>query len=158
MSISIDPSPGTTLPDFAASDAQLHDFVAAWERGTLPCARWTHAAHVGVAAFYAYSRGAEETYSAMRAGILNFNACCGVQNTTTSGYHETLTRFWSATISEFVVAGGFSTALDAVQAAVREFGNARDLHRRYYDHDIVTDALARSTWVQPPRAPGTRES
>src|SRR5262245_20069154 len=134
-----------SIPDFLRSEDELRAFVHAWENGTLPAARWTHAAHVAVAAFYAATLGADGVYPAMRAGILHFNECSGVANTATSGYHETLTRFWSTTIARFVASSRDRSPLGAVRAAVHEYGNRRDLYRAAYDHDVLRDSHARAT-------------
>ena len=44
---------------FAENEHTLEEFVDAWERGTLPKKSWTHGAHVGVAAYFAYEYPAE---------------------------------------------------------------------------------------------------
>jgi hypothetical protein len=144
------PASDKPTPDFLGSRRQLEDFVADWESCRLPRSQWTHAAHVAVAANYAYFLSAEESFEAMRSGILRFNACVGIENTEHSGYHETLTRFWWGTIGAFVAKGKFDTAFSAVCAAVEEYGNERDLHRSFYRHDILTDRKARSEWIRPP--------
>lgn len=76
---------------FLDSPDALEAFVRAWKTGTLPRARWSRAAHVAVAAYHAFHLGSE-AYPEMRSGILHFKDCCGIENTDTSGYHETLTR------------------------------------------------------------------
>lgn len=140
--------------EFLESPAIFSRFVAEWQAGTLAPARWTHAAHVAVAAHVAFLDPAGEAYATMRAGILHFNQCVGVQNTETSGYHETLTRFWSGTISRFVSEGRFATSFDAACAAVQEYGNDRDFFRAHYDFDVLKDRHARFTWVPPGRGSG----
>ncbi len=111
-----------TLPPFLASEEALREFVRAWETGTLPKAAWTHAAHVAVAAFYAFDHSAETTFDKMKAGLLSFNTAVGTPNTEDSGYHETLTRFWAGLVSEFVRRPEFTSRFDAVRGAVAEFG------------------------------------
>jgi hypothetical protein len=139
------------LTEFLASARDLEQFVADWESCRLPRPRWTHAAHVAVAAYYAYLLPPSMAFEAMRSGILRFNECVGTKNTDHSGYHETLTRFWSETIGAFVSAGNFPSAYAAVGAAVKEYGDNRDLHRQFYDHDIVSDSIARREWIRPNR-------
>jgi hypothetical protein len=138
-----------TTPEFLASARDLVDFVADWEEGRLPRSSWTHAAHVAVAAYYAYLLPPAEAFEAMRSGIVRFNACVGIENTDHSGYHETLTRFWTETIRAFVSAGNFPNAYAAVREAVNEYGNSRDLYRQFYDYDIVSDSNARREWIRP---------
>ncbi len=83
---------------FLATPAAFAAFIAAWEGGTLPHTDWTHAAHVAVAACYAVRHGAAALYWT-RAGIARYNTAVGTPNTDTSGYHETLTRFWAEAVA-----------------------------------------------------------
>ena len=63
----------------------------------------------------------------MKAGILEFARACGIVHTPTSGYHETLTRFWTLVIVAHVQACGATSRWDAVRAALDRFGEDRDL-------------------------------
>ena len=138
---------------FLESDAALDDFISRWRAGTLPKSSWTHGAHVAVSAYLAFEHAPEEALDLARAGIVHFNTCVGTPNTEDSGYHETLTRFWSGEIGSVVRAGRFASRMDAVRHAVRLFGNDRDRHRLFYSFDVVTDRRARREWVAPDRAP-----
>ena len=138
---------------FTASDAAVEDFFGRWRAGTLPKAAWTHAAHVGMAAYIAFDHGEDEAFALTKEGILHHNQCVGTPNTDTSGYHETLTRFWCATVGDFVRSGGFASRLEAVRAAVERFGADRDRHTLFYSTDVVGDTKARREWITPDRAP-----
>jgi hypothetical protein len=131
------------------SEAGLHRFVEAWKAGQLPKREWTHAAHVGVAAYFAFDHAAEATFAIMKTGILHHNTSVGTANTEDHGYHETLTRFWAGEIGEFVRARRFGSRLEAVRAAVLEFGENRDRFRMFYSFDVVRDRRARREWVAP---------
>lgn len=133
------------------SEQSLAAFLDAWRAGTLPRPAWTHAAHVAVAASLAYEHGPEEALRLARSGIIAYNTAVGVANTETSGYHETLTCFWSQVIGRFVRGGGFASRLDAVRAAVETYGSQRDLFKKYYSFDVVADRCARREWVPPDR-------
>jgi len=134
------------------SERQLQRFVEAWKAGKLPKAEWTHAAHVAMAAYFAFDHAAEATFAIMKAGILHHNTSVGTPNTADNGYHETLTRFWSSEIGEFVRAGRYTSRWDAVRAAVSAFGADRDRFRRFYSFDVVRDRRARREWVAPDHA------
>src|SRR3984893_16573005 len=94
--------PATSKPEFVLleSEARLRRFVDAWKAGRLPKSAWTHAAHVAMAAYFAFDHAAEATFAMMKAGILHQNTSVGTPNTEDNGYHETLTRFWSSEIGE----------------------------------------------------------
>ena len=138
---------------FLESEAALDDFISGWRTGTLPKPSWTHGAHVAVAACLAFDHSQEEALNLTRAGIVHFNTCVGTANTEDSGYHETLTRFWSGEIGNVVRAVRFASRLEAVRHAVQRFGEDRDRHRLFYTFDVVKDRRARREWVAPDRSP-----
>jgi len=143
---------------FLESEAALHDFVRRWEAGRLTKPEWTHGAHVGTAAYYAFELETEALFERMKSGIIHHNESVGTANTEDNGYHETLTRFWVETIGEFVRSRDFSTRYEAVKSATRLFGNDRDRHRRFYSFDVVKDRRARREWIKPDRQPPVVEA
>lgn len=132
--------------DFLASPDTLEDFVAAWEQGSLPKTRWTHAGHVAVGAYYAV-RFPSAAFERTKTGILRYNQAVGTENSEVSGYHETLTRFWADVLARFV--NGIADPWEAAVKAVRKFGEERDLHHLYYGFDVVRNSEARRTWIPP---------
>ncbi len=139
-------------PAHLAGEAALDAFVAAWRAGTLPKPEWTHAAHVAVCAWHAWEApDVEAVFGAMKRGITAYNEAVGTANTDTSGYHETLTRFWAGVIVEHLRAANPPSRLDAVRSAVATFGAARTLHADHYSFDVVGDRRARAVWVPPDR-------
>ena len=136
--------------DFLASPASLEAFLAAWEAGVLPKTQWTHAAHVAVGACYTVRFGVS-AFEHTRTGIRRYNEAVGTVNGPDSGYHETLTRFWS-----LILAGALNEVTDPWAAACKAvdlFGEERSLHTRYYSYDVVRSAHARQTWVPPDLQP-----
>jgi len=138
--------------DQVGDEATLDAFVAAWQAGSLPKAAWTHAAHVAVCAWHAWpATPPAALVDQMRAGIRAFNEAVGTPNTATSGYHETLTRFWCERVQAHLTQSPAASRLAAVRSAVAHLGDARGLHREFYDIDVVADPAARATWVAPRR-------
>lgn len=136
---------------FAADEVALEQFVDEWERGTLPKKFWTHGAHVGVASYFAFEYPEDVLVRVMRLGIRHYNLASGGVNTEDHGYHETLTRFWAREVGEFVRGGRFGSRLEAVRAALAQFGEASGHYRRFYNLDVVQDRRARREWVAPDR-------
>jgi hypothetical protein len=136
---------------FAADEQALQHFIDAWECGTLPKKAWTHGAHVGVAAYFAFEYPDDVLLRVMRLGIRHYNLASGGVNTEDHGYHETLTRFWAREVGEFVRDGRFGSRLEAVQAALARFGEASGYFRRFYNFDVAQDRRARREWVAPNR-------
>jgi hypothetical protein len=147
-------SSGSRHP-FLESEAALEEFITRWRRGALPKQAWTHAAHIAAAAYFAFDHASEALFFAMKAGILHHNNSVGTLNTEDSGYHETLTRFWCATVGELVRSGRFACRLDAVREAVERFGEDRNFHRAFYSFDVVSDRRARRDWILPDRGPAS---
>ncbi|MFN7979744.1 MAG: hypothetical protein U0P30_16540 [Vicinamibacterales bacterium] len=133
-----------------ASPEAFTTFVAAWETGTLPKHEWSHAAHVAVGACYALRHGAA-ALDRTREGIRRYNAAVGTANTDTSGYHETLTRFWAEVLAAEVA--GETDEWRAATRAVARYGEDRDLHALHYGFDVVRSVHARRAWVAPDLAP-----
>lgn len=137
-----------TRQSFINSPEALEEFVRAWEKGTLPKEKWTHAAHVVICAYYAVQYR-DKSFERMKNGIIRYNEAVGTVNSATSGYHETLTRLWVNVISKLVE--GISEPFVAVSKAVETFGDKNELHRLYYTFDVVRDEKARLIWIIPDR-------
>lgn len=138
---------------FLETQEALETFVDGWRTGVLPKERWTHAAHVAVTGYYAFDNDCEAVFAEMKRGILHFNASTGVANGPDSGYHETLTRFWSNRITLAVHDAAPESRLNAARAAVRQFGEDRDLPNLFYSFNVVRDRSARAGWVAPDLEP-----
>jgi hypothetical protein len=136
---------------FAENEHTLEEFVDAWERGTLPKKSWTHGAHVGVAAYFAYEYPAEVLVRVMRLGIRHYNLASGGANTEDSGYHETLTRFWANQVGNLVRSGKFGSRLEAARTALARFGDCSGHFRKFYNFDVLGNRRARREWVAPDR-------
>ncbi|WP_263417784.1 hypothetical protein [Terriglobus albidus] len=80
---------------------EIAAFVSAFEAGTLPKERWTHAAHILSGAWYVHVLGPEAALTEMRRHIRAYNEAVGTQNTDSSGYHETITVFWIRMLEHF---------------------------------------------------------
>ncbi|HKE08550.1 MAG TPA: flavin reductase family protein [Candidatus Acidoferrum sp.] len=132
--------------DFVAARERFEEFLAAWVGGTLPKKEWTHASHVAIGAFYAV-RYPGEAFEKTKQGIIRYNEAVGTENSATSGYHETLTRFWANVLAKFAI--GFTDAWETAREAVERFGEERDLHHLYYSFDVVRSTEARRSWVPP---------
>jgi flavin reductase (DIM6/NTAB) family NADH-FMN oxidoreductase RutF len=138
---------------FIANEETLERFVEDWEKGVLAHRCWTHTAHVAIAAYYNFAYSPEEAFRRTKSGILHYNTCVGTPNTEDSGYHETLTRFWSEVVGGFVRSHRFESRIEAVRTAIEILGEDRDRHRLCYSFDVVRDRRARREWISPDRMP-----
>lgn len=141
--------------DFLADEQAFEKFVQEFENGTLPRPSWTHAAHLAIGAWYLLSFPLETATGRVREGIRHYNNCAGIANTTDSGYHETLTRFWiwvlGANLPGASEGLGAQEKLCAIRGVVEKFASQRDLFKRHYSFDVVASREARARWIPPDR-------
>ena len=118
---------------------------------TLPKAEWTHEAHLRVGLWHVLQLGPDEALAQLRHRISNYNASVGAANTDTSGYHETITRFYVAFIAQFVASVDATRPLDDLaDEFIARFGD-RKLAMRFFDEDRLMTPLARGRWIEPDR-------
>src|SRR5450756_453704 len=137
-------------PEHLSSLESLQLFLCGFEDGSLPKAEWTHSAHVAAAAYYLHEANQGATYDTaydivlpqIRHRIQAYNLAVGGANTATSGYHETLTRFWLRVVAALLRARQPGSSLEASRLAVADLGEQRSLHTLYYSGDVVKDSVA----------------
>ncbi|MCU1322622.1 MAG: hypothetical protein JWM43_2271 [Acidobacteriaceae bacterium] len=132
-----------------SEESALTAFIAAFEDGTLPKARWTHAAHIFTGACYVHALGEPAAIDRMRTRVSAYNLAVGGQNTPTSGYHETVTVLWIKLLSQFRREHPTLARVPFATFCVEHFAPQRDLLRRYYDYDVVASPEARRAWHPP---------
>jgi hypothetical protein len=138
----------TPLP---TTEIEIDDFLAAFESGTLPKERWTHAAHLLAGACYVHRLGQSSAIDHMRACVRRYNEAVGGKNTATSGYHETITVFWIKVLDALLLHAQPIVRAEFAALAVERFTAQRDLFRRFYDFDVNASTEARAEWIPPTR-------
>lgn len=140
-------------PDVIASRyahaREIERVVAGFLDGSLPCAEWTHRAHLTIGLWHAREYPPDEALARMRAGIQRYNGACGVVTTATRGYHETLTRFYMTLIERYLAGVSDRSDWAAVTNALVERYGDRDLPLRYYTRERLMSSEARGGWVPP---------
>jgi hypothetical protein len=134
-----------------ATEIEIDDFLAAFESGTLPKERWTHAAHLLAGACYVHRLGQSSAINHMRMCVRRYNEAVGGKNTATSGYHETITVFWIKILDALLLHSQPIARAEFAALAVERFGSQRDLFRRFYDFDVIASTEARAVWIPPTR-------
>jgi hypothetical protein len=115
---------------------------------SLPKTEWTHAAHFA-AAFWLLRRPDGSAIRDMPPLIRAYNEACGVANTDTSGYHETITvaslRAAAAWLRERP-----DVPLEAslAQFLARAYGRS-DWLLEYWSKRVLFSVTARRMWVEP---------
>ncbi len=119
-----------------------------------PCrARSGHiAAHLTVGLWYARESSAEEVLERVRAGIKRYNVACGVEDTPTGGYHETITRFYMWLIGKYLAGVADRTDWVTVTNDLVELASV-EAPNRYYSRERLMSVEARLDWLPPDLRP-----
>lgn len=112
---------------------------------TLPKPEWTHEAHLRVCWAALTTRTVDEAIDFLRVGIRAYNEATGVENTATSGYHETLTIYFARTIADLR-----ATTIGSVIDFPRATTSAPLDH---WSRDVLFSHAARAEWTEPDLAP-----
>ncbi len=125
---------------------------------TLPESEWSHEAHLRVGLWHLLRYSPTEALDRLRAGIRKFNTACGIANTDTSGYHETITRFYVAIIEHFLERSDEPTAAtdssidQLAEKLITTYGD-KHLPFDYYSRDRLMSPLARRQGIEPDLKP-----
>ncbi len=128
---------------------EIRSFIRAFEECTLPRSEWTHPAHLTVAMWYLMQRSEIEATTLIRNGILRYNGANGIKTTANSGYHETITLFWTRLVAKYLSgADAGKSIVELANGVIRVFGN-KDIPFEYYSRDRLLSLGARMRWVEP---------
>lgn len=137
----------------AWTDKEIASLVTPFRERTLPRELWTHEAHLVVAYWYVRSFPFEIAVERVRTGIRSYNVACGVPNTETSGYHETLTLFYLRAVKAFLKGRDrFHEAPEAVREMLAALG-PREVPFRHFTKERLLSREARRDWVEPDLEP-----
>jgi hypothetical protein len=132
-----------------ATDEIVLGFLAC----TLPKSQWTHHAHLRVGLWHVLEHGAGQALGMLRARISAYNESTGVQNTDSSGYHETITRLYIGLIDAFARAVDRARPFDELAGElIARYGDS-ELPLRYYSRERLFSVQARRFWLPPDRTP-----
>jgi len=136
--------------------AEIDRLVARFCDCTLPCAEWTHEAHLTVGLWFIARHPPDEALDRVRASIQRYNAACNTPNSQTRGYHETLTRFYLGMIAIHLTGATVENINDLeslhdvrVANSLLERYADRGLPLKYYSRERLFSAAAKADWVEP---------
>jgi hypothetical protein len=132
----------------------LDQLAAAFVSGSLPRDQWTHIAHLSVGAWHVHHFGADQAIARLRVGIRALNERHGTANTTTTGYHETITVAYARLIGEFLAAFDPNVPLeDRVSLLVSGPLSERSWLLRFWSRAVLMSEAARAAWIAPDLEP-----
>lgn len=116
---------------------------------TLPKSEWTHEAHFAATTCLILKYPQFDLKSKLPRIIASYNIAIGGENTDFAGYHETLTQFNLALISQFVKNSRHPTLTETVNALLLNEIAKRDHPLQYYAKDVLYSKEARLAWREP---------
>jgi hypothetical protein len=132
----------------------LDDVVARFAACTLRRDEWTHVTHLRVGVWYVHRHGAIDALTYLRVGIRRLNDSHGTLNSTTGGYHETITRAFVELMSEFLDTCPASMPLEQRAAQLIASPLAKkDVLLCFYSPERLMSVSARAAWCEPDLAP-----
>jgi hypothetical protein len=140
--------------DALMPEVDVEDLAARFVVPSLRNAEWTHVAHLAVGAWYVDRYGADDALPRLREGIRRLNVSIGGANTSSAGYHETITAAYVRLIAAYLEA--CPPGLPLAARVDRLLGSplaGRDMLFTFYSRDRLLSTEARAAWVEPDLAP-----
>lgn len=120
---------------------------------TLPKGEWTHHAHLRTGLWHVLQHGPVAALDLLRERITAYNESVGTLNTDTSGYHETITRFYIVVIDRFLETADRTADVDVLaERLIDQYGDRR-LPMHHYSEQRLFSPVARRSWVEPDLRP-----
>src|SRR5882757_7044753 len=129
---------------------KANTLIEQFENCTLPKVQWTHTAHFIVALAYCIKFPLPQAIQKIRNGLQTYNESIGGQNTDTSGYHETITLFYTATIAHYLVTAGITSLTEEqIITFLHQPFLAKEYPLHFYTKELLMSKDARLSWVPP---------
>lgn len=120
-----------------------------FDNRTLSKEDWTHEAHLTVAIWYLSTFDFFEALCRIKSGIIILNHVHGTANTGRSGYHETLTIFWSKVIHEYISLNREAPVEQLVNGFLGSPLANKNLPFEFYEKAILLSSGPRSVYSDP---------
>jgi len=120
---------------------------------TLPKTELTHHAHLRVGLWHALHYPDEVALDLLRERIRSYNESTGGVNTSSAGYHETITRCYVVVIRAFLNSVDPQRPVDVLAEELISRCGDKDLPLRHYTRERLFSAEARMNWSAPDLEP-----
>ena len=117
----------------------------AFINGRLGKDEWTHEAHLVTCWMALQTRTPAEALSHLRNSIKAHNCGIGIENTATSGYHETMTVYYVTAIN--------ALGADSLEDLFDEPSVGRKAPLEHWTNDCLMSEEARAEWLELDLAP-----
>jgi hypothetical protein len=114
------------------SSSNVDRLVEAFIAYALPREEWTHTAHLKVGLWHCLQFPYGDALDLLRERIKRYNVTCGVANTETQGYHETITQCYLHLIYSFLKEADLKVSIDDAlpKLPVQELPQLIEAHRK----------------------------
>lgn len=123
----------------------IKDFIAL----TLPKEKWAHEAHLTGAIWHLMNYDFYEAICLIKSRIISYNLAVGGENTSASGYHETLTIFWMKLVALYIEKNKNKSLLEITNQFLASPLSSRLITQHFYDKERLMSGEARSIYVAP---------
>lgn len=137
------------MPDVAWTTDEALYLAAEFDVRTLGADRWTHEAHLVVGTYFVLAYGPDVALERLRTGICALNDEHGTPNSSTSGYHETITRFFLEEIARLLAACDVVDLGDAVELVLASHLGDPGAPLGHWRRETLFGPQARFRWVEP---------
>jgi len=129
---------------------QAKDLVIQFETCSLPKEKWTHEAHFVMALWYCSHQPIPLALQSIRNGIKKYNESVGGANNDDSGYHETITVFYTQIIITYLLNNNTNQGFEHKLASLSQQPFlAKDFPLQYYSKNLLMSIDARRQWIAP---------
>ena len=138
------------LKVFSMTAVEAKELIQQFESGEFPKEKWTHEAHFVMALWYCFHQPLPIALQSIKEGIKRYNISIGGANTDHSGYHETITVFYTRVIINYLLKEDNSSHFENKLAGLwqQEFLK-KDFPFNYYSKQLLMSKEARKDWVAP---------
>lgn len=134
------------------TEQEIETLVTQFQNQNLPAAAWTHEAHLTVALWHLKNYSLAEATCFLRSGIITYNHAVGGKNTSTGGYHETLTLLWIKIIHHFINRNMDKNLVELSKTFLVSTYATREFPLQFYSREVLFSTEARAFWVEPDQA------
>jgi hypothetical protein len=129
---------------------EAKELIRQFENCELPKEKWTHEAHFVMALWYCSHQPLPLAIQSIKEGIKRYNTGVGGANTDDSGYHETITVFYTRLIIDYILKNNPCHPFEnRLPGFLQQSFLSKDFPLRYYTKELLMSKNARKNWIPP---------
>lgn len=138
------------LKVFSMTADEAKELIQQFESCELPKEKWTHEAHFVMAFWYCWHKPLPLAVQFIKEGIKRYNISVGGANTDHSGYHETITVFYTKLIINYIMQTAPGQSFENKLSGLWQQGFLqKDYLLHYYSMALLMSKEARKAWIPP---------